>query len=196
MLVTIKNVKKELIDRDVFVDLHFLTIRTIEETDTVYVLETNLENMQTKRILNFKRNLGDYNSTYARGRKHVRILNRTLKLMIIHRWDDVLICSDEELNRKTDCRVVPTEFYSYYMKPESIHSDLCKMHMADYNEWGFTRAFNHSIDYSIHLDSLTQEQQDRLHEVLYYSSEDIVNIHCLLEAMECLEHNSHDIFRY
>lgn len=197
MLVTLKNVKKELMDRDVLVDLHFLTLRTSEEADSVYVFETNLETRETKKIIYFKRDLGEYPTLITRGRKHLRFLNRRLHIMIQHRWDDVLVCTDNELTQREDCRVIPTEYHSYSVdtNPES---HLYQIHLEQYNEWGFPRVLNQSIDYYVPIIDLPLVDQEKVYDIINSSDEGIVNLYCLLEALEeiGLEHDSHDIIRY
>lgn len=195
MLVTIKNVKKEVSGKSIDVDVHFLTLKTGEYSDTVYIFETNLETMVSKKIMNFRRELEDYSDVHSFGRRFAKISNGFLRLMIVQYLDEVLICTDEDLTKREDCLVVPTVMHKYTLDIDKDKSVLYRNHMEECHEWGFARAFTQSLDYKVNILDLPDEVQDQINSAIYTDNK-TVSIYHILESLETLEHSSHDVFRY
>lgn len=194
MLVTIKNVTKMLFNKEEkVVDLHFLTINKGEYSDCLIVLETDLETMNTRKIVNVRREIGDYSMRYSFARRDLKAMGSTLRITLLHRLDDVLICTDDDLNRRTDCRIVPAEFHEYEINIDRVTNPLYVSQMRDYYEWGFVRAITQSIDHKLDEESEIAEAVENL---IFVDRDENISIYSILEKLEGLEHSSHDIFRY
>lgn len=171
MIITIKNVTKKLMNREVKCDIHFYSFMHPDSrrchTD---IFETD-ERGITRQVMWMSHDISVAYETLCemRGFNSVHILRDRLAILSVKKSQDVLLSSDSDVFKDDMFRVVPCQMHDYNLIGKR-HTSLAIQQINDTQFWGFAYAYKESISLhtkliegttrQIHLNALGEDDDE------------------------------------